>query len=153
MNRENKWFTQIVVFLLWALSSALGLWMLVAARQSFLVRMVNLYVKDDIVRGWQARFFDNVFFIIAGLVGLIGVFLIERYFRDGIREDVVKCRAARLFGVELSILFIFNLVTLIVGGSVGGTLSTLMLIGEGILGGGLYAFSVISKRKLRRGQT
>jgi len=153
MNRENKWFTQIVVFLLWALSSALGLWMLVAARQSLLVSMVNLYVKDDIVRGWQARFFDNVFFIIAGLVGLIGVFLIERYFRDGIGKDVVKCRAARLFGVELSILFIFNLVTLIVGGSVGGTLSTLMLIGEGILGGGLYAFSVISKRKLRRGQT
>ncbi len=153
MNRENKWFTQIVVFLLWALSSALGLWMLVAARQSLLVSMVNLYVKDDIVRGWQARFFDDVFFIIAGLVGLIGVFLIERYFRDGISKDVVWCRAARLFGVELSILFIFNLVTLIVGGSVGGTLSTLMLIGEGILGGGLYAFSVISKRKLRRGQT
>jgi len=153
MEKSKKWFIHVLVFLLWALSNALSLWMLVAVRQGFLVSMTNLYVKEDIVRGWQARFFDKIFFIIAGLVWLIGIFLIESYFRGGIEKHDVWRRAARIFGVELFILCIFDLIIVLVGGNVGGTLSILILIGEGILGGGLYAISVISKRKQLSGQT
>jgi hypothetical protein len=147
MNKENNWFMQVAIFLLWALSSVLSFWTILVAHQSFQVSIANLYVQDDIVRGWQARFFDKVFIIIAGLIWLIAVFFIEGYFRDGIAKHDVWRRAARVFGIELIIFFIFNLITALAIGSAGGTLGILMLIGECVLGGGLYAFSVIAKPK------
>lgn len=153
MDKENNWFKQIAIFLLWALSSVLSFWTMIVARQTFLISLANLYVQDDIVRGWQARFFDKVFFIVAGLIWLIAVFFIEGYFRDGIFKHDVWRRAARVFGIELLVLFVFNIITVVAGGVVGGTLGILLLIGECILGGGLYAFSVITKPKGRTRQT
>lgn len=136
---KRSWLVYVGTYSAWAVISALAFWVLLVSRQAFMFVSAR-FVGDDIVRGWQARFYDKVFLIVVALGVLALVTLTESYLRRGIdRRDVIR-RSAKIVGVELLVLSALDLVlALFQGSGAGGWLRWLILVVELVAGVALLA--------------
>lgn len=137
---KRSWLVYIGMYLAWAIVAALGFWLLLVSRQVF-TYVAARYVGDDIVRGWQVRFYDKVFFIVVALFVLALFTLTESYLRKGIARRNVVQRFAKIAGVELLVLFVLDVVLVVLQGFVAiGWSRWLILVAE--LGIGVALFAV-----------
>jgi len=85
----------LAAYTLWIGFSALGVWLIFAAR-SVLVGLAFVFRLDP----WQVRAVDNFGVVTLGLIWLIGVFLLEYYLRRGVAKNRLWGRAMRVFVSE-----------------------------------------------------
>ena len=119
--KKNRWLQVIGMYLLWAIIIALGFWLLLVSREAFLTG-ASFYVGDDIVRGWQVRFLDKAFFIAAGVFVVVLFAAAEGYLRGGLEKQDLLKRFAKVTGVELLIIFAFDLLLALMQGAMAGSL-------------------------------
>lgn len=137
---KRSWIQYVGLYLLWAVVIALGFWLLLVSRETFLFG-ASFYVGDDIVRGWQVRFFDKAFFIIAGLFIIILVTTTEGYFRGGVEKGNLLRRFAEVAGIEVLIIFACDLLlALMQGAAASGWVRWLIIAAELLLGVVLFLF-------------
>jgi hypothetical protein len=133
MEKRN-WLVYVVTYLAWAVVVALGFWLLLVSRQVFLHGAAR-YVGDDIVRGWQARFYDKVFLVVAAAFVLALFTLSESYLRNGIARRNVLQRFAKITSIELLLLFVLDAVLVLLQGvSVNGWLRWFFVAAELVAG-------------------
>ena len=138
------------VLLAWALNVALGFWVMVVVRHSFMATLAVLYVGDSIRRAWVTRFWGQAYYVVAGLAYLIFIFVIDGYLKDGMSSGDVFRRFARVSGILLLMLFVADLVTSLIQQTMFGRLSLILLPAEGLLGAALLAFSILTRPRRRR---
>ncbi len=97
---KKTWFNQILVYVLWVILIALGFWFLIISREAFLFAG-TYYSGGSIVRGWQVRFWDKVFFLLIGLLVLVFIIATENYLREGIAKHDMLRRFAKVAGWTL----------------------------------------------------
>lgn len=132
---------QMMVFLAWAVTTVLGFWVMVVVRQAFMSTLAVLYVEDSIRRGWTARFWGQVYYVVAGLIYLIFIFAVDGYLKDGQPKRDVLRRFCAVAGLELLILFVADVVTSLTQGVVLGQLSRIIMPVEGILGVAMLVYA------------
>ena len=131
---KRRWLQVVGMYLLWAITIVLGFWLLIVSREAFLMA-ASFYVGDNIVRGWQMRFFDKAFFIAGGLFVLILFTLTEGYLRGGLEKQDLLKRFAKITSIELLLIFVFDiLLVLLQGAAAGGWLRWLIVLAELLLG-------------------
>lgn len=143
----RKVWRQVSVFLTWLVTCALGLWIVLVGRSALLAFLVNVYIGDSVVRKLRARFFDQVYFVVAGLLYLIFIFTIENYLRSGLPQRDTLRRFAKTVGVELLVLFPLDLATALLGRSGIRLLNLLLFAAELLVGAGLLVYAVRTKPK------
>ncbi|MCU0520107.1 MAG: hypothetical protein MUF84_05380 [Anaerolineae bacterium] len=136
---------QMMVFLAWAVTTTLGFWVMVVVRQAFMSSLAILYVEDSIRRGWTARFWGQAYYVVAGLVYLIFIFVVDGYLKDGQPKRDVFRRFCTVAGLELLILFVADIVTSLMQGVVLGQLSRIIMPVEGILGVAMLVYARLRK--------
>lgn len=153
----ERWFVRIrwlkdqsVIFLTWAMSSALGFWIMATWRAALLSSLAVLYVADSMQRAWRARFYGQAYTVIAGLLYLIFIFAIDGYLRDGLKHGDLFRRFVKTIGIEMLVLFPADLLTSLVETTLLQGPGTLVIIAELVLGALLTAYSVFENRKRQR---
>ena len=117
---KSRWMRVVGMYLLWVITIALGFWLLLVSREAFLMGAA-FYVGDDIVRGWQVRFLDKAVFIAAGLFVIILFTLTEGYLRGGLEKQDLFKRFAKITGIELLLIFVFDILLVLMQGATAGS--------------------------------
>ena len=143
---KHNWIRDIEMYMLWAVVIALGFWLLLVSREAFLFG-ASFYVGDNIVRGWQVRFFDKAFFIIAGLFIIVLITLTEDYLRGGVQRGSLLRRFAEVAGIEVLIIFACDLLlALLQGTAASGWARGLIIAAELVVGVTLFLFGRASSK-------
>lgn len=143
---KKTWLSHILVYLLWIVLVALGFWFLILSREVFL-SAATYYAGDSITRGWQTRFYDKVFFLVAGLLVLIFIYVTENYLREGIAKHAVLRRFAKTVGWVLLLIGVMDVALLVLQGVAdGGWLRWMIIVAE--VGSGIV-FSWLGRRKTK----
>lgn len=102
----------LLVYLMWFVVLASGLWMGIIAREVLLAAMTRI-VMETYREIATARFVHHCFLVLAGL-GLIGLIAAaEEYFRRGVRYGDLVWRFARVEGPLLLAIVVMDLVLLL----------------------------------------
>jgi hypothetical protein len=149
----KRWIQQILVLLAWLVNVLLGLWVMIALRQTLLATLAAWYIGDSIPRAWRVRFYDRAYFVIAGMVYLIFIFAVDGYLRDGLEKGDTFRRFIQVTAIALLILFPADVLTTLAQGPAqgpGARQLSLILITIDLLGGVallIYALRKNPKRK------
>ena len=157
----KRWMQQILVLIAWLANTLLGLWVMIVVRQTLLTALAAWYVGESFPRAWRARFYDRAYFVVAGLIYLIAIFLIDGYLRDGLAIGDTFRRFVHVTAIGLLMLFPADLVAaLVAASSQGRGLSQASLVRavlELVAGAALLAYAIRHhpkrKPKLARGET
>jgi hypothetical protein len=157
----KRWIQQILVLLAWLGNVLLGLWVLILVRQTLLTALATWYVGDSFPRAWRARFYDRAYFVIAGLIYLIAIFVIDGYLRDGLAVGDTFRRFVQITGIGVLMLFPADLMTSVLEASATGRglgqASLVRAILELLVGAALLAYAIRRrpkrKQKLARRET
>jgi hypothetical protein len=135
MNNKRRWLVDAGVYLLWFAAVALGFWLALQLRTSIEVSIFGLYVKDNLWRAQEAGFVNKIAFAILICTWVVGIILVEEYFRKGAASHLLMKRFARVFGPGLLALFLVDLFNLLVlEMSSAGWSQWLLLAGELLIG-------------------
>lgn len=140
--RMRNLMKQAGVFLAWVAVSALGLWIALVGRSALMQLLVTYYIGASVRRKLRARFFDQVYFVLAGLLYLVFIFAIENYLRKGLSHGDALRRFSKTIGLELLVLFPLDLVTSLLERAVLRPLSLILLTAELILGAALTVYAL-----------
>ncbi|MBN1250184.1 MAG: hypothetical protein JXC32_21145 [Anaerolineae bacterium] len=139
--RKHIW-GEVLVYVLWAIVLALGIWVLLLSRNAVLSVFSMLDTEATTAREGRRTTLDRFYIIGAGLAWLALMVLSEFYFRNGLRRGQLLQRFARILGIELLLLFIIDAVLLLVIGVSATTwLRWLILGGELVLGVACLTFA------------
>ncbi len=142
----KRWAQQILVLAAWLTNCVLGLWVMISLQQTLLATLAVWYVQDSNVRGWRARFYDRAYFVIAGLLYLIFIFVNDGYLRDGLKKGDTFRRFVKITGIGLLILFPADLLNLLVQSSARGAglgqYSLILVALELLAGTALLAYAI-----------
>jgi hypothetical protein len=132
---------------MWMVAIGLGLWFFLISRNSFLGVMSRLYVKGELVRSMDVRFYDKVFMVVIGLVYAISMLVVYEFLRFGAEKPDFFDRITLVVGIELSLIFIADITWFWAQHfQTSYPFRWLILIGEFILGIGLLLFSIRSHK-------
>ena len=129
----KKTLSYVTAYLMWILTMALGVWLMLISRSAFLGALA-LYAGDSVQRAWQARFFEKVFVIAIGLLWLVAMIVVEEYFRMGVRRHSLLGRFAKVAGPEFLAVFVVDALLLWLQRGSASWLRWLTLGGELVLG-------------------
>jgi len=131
----KKSLNYVIAYALWIVTILLGLWFVLLARGGFQGALATFYVRGSLTYAQRARFFEQVFVLVMGLLWLALVLITEGYFRSGAqRPDLLK-RFARVAGLVLLLVFVADLFLFWLQGVPSGNwLRWLILAGELALG-------------------
>ncbi len=149
MSKIEAWGKQIKIFIAWLVVSALGAWIFVITREAMLSVLSTFYVRESAPRAWRVRFLDRAYFIVAGLAYMVFIFAIDGYLRGGLPKRDVLRRLARVLGIQLLVLFPFDLTTYLLQRSLLGQWGEVVLVIEILGGAALLFYSVRAKRSKR----
>lgn len=97
-----------IAYLMWFAAIALGGWL--AYLSLFALQgVLGRYAGESLTRAWQADFLNKVFAIALGLLLLAGIIVVEEYLKRGVERGELRRRLARVFGVELLLVFAADL--------------------------------------------
>jgi hypothetical protein len=142
MGNKRRWLVDIEVYLLWFAAVALGFWLALQLRTSIQFSVIMLYVRGNVWLMREAGFVDKVVFAILICAWVVGVVLVEAYFRSGAarhlppeQRGLLMKRFARIFVPGLLVLFLVDLFNLLMlGMSSAGWWQWLLLAGELLIG-------------------
>lgn len=141
----------LLVYIMWFIAIGVGLWFFYISRNSFLGVMSNLFVRGNLARSMEVRFFEKVFVMIIGLVYAISMLGVFEFFRFGAEKPDFIDRIALVIGIELVLVFLADITWLWAQNFKSNfPFRWPILIGELLLGIGLLIFSIRSHR-LRTG--
>jgi len=129
----KKILSYATAYLMWILTAALGVWLMLISRSAFLGALA-LYAGDSVQRAWQARFFEKIFTIAIGLLWLVAMIVVEEYFRMGVQRHSLLVRFAKVAGPELLAVFVVDALLLWLQRGSASWLRWLTLGGELVLG-------------------
>lgn len=129
----KKILSYVTAYLMWILTMALGVWLMLISRSAFLGALA-LYAGDSVQRAWQARFFDKAFAIAIGLLWLVAMIVVEEYFRMGVQRHSLLVRFAKVAGPEFLAIFVVDAFRLWLQRGSASWLRWLTLGGELVLG-------------------
>lgn len=89
----------LACYALWLAFSAVGVWLLFAARAALFALSIWLRLNP-----WQVRAVDNFGIVTLGLVWLMAILLLEYYLRQGVARQRLWGRAGRAFLIEAVLL-------------------------------------------------
>ena len=136
---------------MWFIAIGVGLWFFYISRNSFLGVMSNLFVRGDLARSMEVRFFEKVFVLVIGLIYAISMLGVYEFYRFGAEKSDLFYRVALVFGVELVLVFLADITWFWAQNFKSNfTFRWPILLGELLLGIGLLIFSIRSHR-LRTG--
>ena len=139
--RRNIWLNYLLVYFVWTIVLALGIWLLLLSHTAFL-NVAALYAQDSLERAWQIRSLEKFSILGMGLVCLIIMIVSEFYFRHGARRGYLFQRFARILGTEMLLLFVVDAVLLAAQGLRSGIWSRWLILGaELVLGIVLRVFA------------
>jgi hypothetical protein len=84
----------LVCYAIWLAISALGVWLIFAARPVLFDLAIWLRLDP-----WQVRAVDDLGVVTMGLVWLVGILLLEHSLRGGVVKNRLWGRAARAFAI------------------------------------------------------
>ena len=132
----KKILSYVTAYLMWILTAALGVWLMLISRSAFLGALA-LYAGDSVQRAWQARFFEKIFTIAIELLWLVAMIVVEEYFRMGVQRHSLLVRFAKVAGPELLAVFVVDALLLWLQRGSASWLRWLTLGGELVLGAAL----------------
>jgi hypothetical protein len=131
----KKSLNYAIAYALWFVTILLGLWFALLARTDFQGAMTTFYIRGSIMYLERARFFEEIFVLVMGLLWLALVVITEWYFRSGARRPDLLKRFARVAGPVILLVFVADLFLFwLQGVSSGNWLRWLILAGELALG-------------------
>lgn len=89
----------LACYALWIVLSALGVWLIFAARDAMFDLAIWLRLNP-----WQLRAVDNFGVVTMGLIWLIGILFLEHSLRQGVVKQRLWARAARAFVIVAVLL-------------------------------------------------
>ena len=109
IEREISSGQVVLVYACWILAMVLGFLALVSGRELVLTILAVQQVDLKLV-----GLADKVVFFFMGVVGLVIIVLSEGYFRNGVKRSSLTGRIGLVFGLELVVLFLFDVGRLLV---------------------------------------
>jgi len=103
---KMQWIKFGFAYILWAVFIALGLLILVVSRTSLTTFLRLNYSLNNFQRGKQVELIDQAYFLIMGLILVVLMIVVEEYFKNGARKNVLTRRLARVFGIEIFFFFL-----------------------------------------------
>jgi hypothetical protein len=85
----------LACYAIWLALSALGIWLIYAARP--VLFSLAIWLRLD---PWQVQALDNFSVVTMGLIWLVGILLLEHLLRQGVEKNRLWVRAARAFVIE-----------------------------------------------------
>lgn len=135
MNNKRRWLVDIGVYLLWFAAVALGFWLALQLRTFAQFSVIVLYVRDNVELMREADIVDKVTTAILICAWVVGIIIVEEYFRKGAAKHLLMKRFARIFGPGLLALFLADLFNLLMlGMRSAGWPQWLLLAGEFLVG-------------------
>jgi len=135
MAKQRGWLVDIEVYLLWFAAVALGFWLALQMRTCIELSLVLFYVRDRIMLVRPADVMDKFSFPFLICAWVVGIVLVEAYFRSGAAKHVLMKRFARVFGPLLLVVFVVDLANLLMQGiNSAGWSQWLLLAGELLIG-------------------
>jgi len=131
----KKSINYVIAYALWIVTILLGLWFVILARSDFQGALATFYARGSVTYIQRARFFDQIFVFVLGLLWLVFMVVTEWYFRTGApRPDWLK-RFAQVAGPVILLVFVADLFLFwLQGASSGNWLRWLVLAGELVIG-------------------
>lgn len=83
---------------LWLAYSAITFWLILRLEEIFVVGAMQLRLNP-----WQVRAVDKFALVLLGLIWLIGMLMVEHYFRIGVTKRQLMRRAGKVF-VSLAVV-------------------------------------------------
>jgi hypothetical protein len=143
----RNFLEQILIFLAWAVVTALAFVVMFVGRSTMITVLALAYVGDSVRRGWRVRFFGQAYYVVAGLAFLIFIFVIDGYLKDGrARHDVLR-RFFRATGIELLTLFVAYLIVALLEGGTTLPFGMVLLPATGLVGTGFVVYSILAHTK------
>ncbi|MGC9467872.1 MAG: hypothetical protein ACP5HS_04725 [Anaerolineae bacterium] len=133
--RKLAWLNHLLVYLLWAIVLAVGIWLLLLSRNALFEVVGVLYVGDSLQRARQLNSLEKFYSLGAGLAWLAMMIVSEFYFRSGARRGRLLERFARVLGVELLLLFVIDAALVLVRGPGSVTWSRWLILGSELVVG------------------
>jgi hypothetical protein len=125
------------VYLLWLIVLALGVWFALLSHSALLGLAAKYYIDDQFMRQMLVRFLDKSYMVMIGLIWLVLMIVTEESFRRGAAKGLLFQRFALISGIELLLIFCFDLLILILQNWTFDLLRLVNLIAECVLGIGL----------------
>jgi hypothetical protein len=139
--REQKLLKYLLVYAMWAAILGLGLWFLLVSRDALLGLLASLMEGRSTSDTWRLISAERFYMVGAGLIWLALMVISESYLRRGVRRGLLWERFARIFGVELLMLFVADAVLFVLQGAWGSLLRWLILAVELGLGIGCVRYA------------
>jgi hypothetical protein len=98
--------TYLFAYLMWVLSMALGVLFLLLGRTTFPFLIGSMLAESDFDARQWAIAIDRIFTLLAGMGLVFNMVVVENYFRSGVKRKDLTRRLARVFGIQLLLLFI-----------------------------------------------
>ncbi|MBN1873116.1 MAG: hypothetical protein JXA33_02725 [Anaerolineae bacterium] len=137
------WLNYILAYTMWIVVILLGLWFLYISRTALLSVLTIFYAKDSALRSLQVPFVDRIYSLIVGLLLSVLITVTEIRFRQGVRESQLLKRFAQVFGPELLLIFVADLILLLIQGVVTISWSRWLLLAVELLAG--IGFSILAR--------
>ena len=102
--KSKLWGKYLIAYGMWAVFILLGILFLVVSRNSLSDYLNGYYIQDNFQRGKEAQFINQVFFLVFGIVLFIFTIMVEEYFKNGARKDLLGHRIARVMGIEILLI-------------------------------------------------
>ncbi len=146
MTKLKLFANYALAYIMWIVSFLLWLSFMFLSREA-ITRLLTLYYLDgSFTRMKVLQFFNQGYFYILGLVGLVLMIIVENDFRVAVKKGTLYRRIARLIGPQLLLLGIANIGLAL--GRPTTILDWLFLFVELILGIGLIWLSGKLKPRL-----
>ena len=113
---KRTWPSYVLVYVMWVVTLALGIWVLLVSRDAIIGVASSIFVEASSARRWRISAVEKYFALGAGFVWLALMVFTELYFRNGVDRGQLIPRIARVLGLELIALFLFDAILFITQG-------------------------------------
>jgi hypothetical protein len=96
----------IAAYIFWIVSMLLTVLFLIMGRTTFPFILGSMMAESTFDARQWALAFDRIFTIVVGMGLVANMVVVESYFRNGVKTGDLMRRIARVFGIQLLLLFV-----------------------------------------------
>jgi hypothetical protein len=118
----------LAAYLAWILFILLFLVIILLGRDTLLAFLRNYWAAHSFSRKYAIDFIDRIFVLVIGIAWLILMLIIESYFRNGVKKNILPHRLSLVFGTTISAIFVIHFLRTLMIGFTTQTLNTWSLL-------------------------
>jgi len=107
LDKKIRWQSLFLFYALWGLVVILGFVIFFVARAAFRILLLDLVLREWINWAW-ANLAEKVLVVIVGVIILGFIVFVQDYLYKALDKNLLLNRFARVLGIGLLVLFIFN---------------------------------------------